>query len=88
MANIKSAKKRTKVIAKKTEINKARKSEMKTAIKGVNLAVGQDDKALASEKLKDASKLLHKNVSKGTIHKNKASRLVSRMAKKVNSLGK
>lgn len=88
MANIKSAKKRAKVIAKKTEINKARRSEMKTAVKGVNLACEQDDKQLASKKLRDAAKLLNKNVSKGTIHKNKAARLVSRMAKKVDSLGK
>ncbi len=88
MANIKSAKKRVKVIAKKTEINKARKSELKTAIKSVHAAVEQNDKNLAEEKLRDASKLVNKNASKGTIHKNKASRLVSRMSKKVEAIGK
>ncbi len=86
MANIKSAKKRTKVIAKKTEINKARKSELKTAIKSVNTAVEQKDKELAEKKLQEASKLVNKNASKGTIHKNKAARLVSRMDKRVKTL--
>ncbi len=88
MANIKSAKKRVKVIAKKTEINKARKSELKTAIKSVHAAVEQNDKKLAEESLKDASRLVNKNASKGTIHKNKAARLVSRMSKKVEGMGK
>ncbi len=86
MANIKSAKKRAKVIAKKTEINKARKSELKTAIKNVHLAVEQNDKELAEKKFQEASKLVNKNASKGTIHKNKASRLVSRMDKKVKTI--
>ncbi len=85
MANIKSAKKRIKTIAKRTEINKANKSELKTAIKKVYAA---EEKELATQELKAASKLANKNVSKGTIHKNKAARLVSKMAKAVNALEK
>lgn len=88
MANIKSAKKRILTIQKKTEINKARKSAMKTAIKGVYAAVESENLDLAKEKLAFASRIVNKTASKGTIHKNKASRLVSRMNKKVQSLSK
>lgn len=86
MANIKSAKKRILTIAKKTELNKSKKSAMKSAIKSVRIAAEANQAGDANEKLKAASKLVNKTASKGVIHKNKAARLVSRMAKKVNSI--
>lgn len=88
MANIKSAKKRILTISKKTEQNKARKSAMKTAVKGVLAEVNAENADLANKKLQDASRLINKTASKGTIHKNKAARIISRMSKKVNALGK
>ena len=86
MANIKSAKKRISVIAKKTAINKSRISDMKTAIKKVDIALnaGQKDEAVAA--LRNATKKIDMVASKGTIHANKASRLVSKLTKKVNAL--
>lgn len=86
MANIKSAKKRILTIAKKTELNKSKKSAMKSAIKSVRIAAETNQAGDANEKLRAASKLVNKTASKGVIHKNKAARLVSRMAKKVNSI--
>ncbi len=87
VANIKSAKKRILTIDKRTMINKSRKSAMKTSIKKVHEAIEAGDKAQAESALKDAAKLINVTASKGTIHKNKAARLVSRLQVKVNALG-
>ncbi len=86
MANIKSAKKRILTINKRTMINKSRKSEMKTSIKKVYEAIEKGDKDLANNALKDAAKIINVTASKGTIHKKKAARLVSRLQLKVNAI--
>ncbi len=86
MANIKSAKKRILVIKTKTERNKSRKSKMRTAIKQVHEAVEAGDKALANERLVAATKVIDMTATKGTIHKKTASRMVSRLAKRVNAM--
>ena len=86
MANIKSAKKRIKVIATKTERNKAIKSEVKTCIKKVEAAVAAKDAAVAKDALVLATKKIEMAASKGVYHKNNAARKVSRLAKAVNSI--
>lgn len=86
MANIKSAEKRIKVIDKKTKINKSRKSSLKTVLRKFNAAVDSGDKAAAQETFRVAEKALMETASKGTIHKNNASRKVSRLAKKLNKM--
>ena len=86
MANIKSAKKRIKVIATKTERNKAIKSEIKTYIKKVEAAVAAKDAAAAKEALLIASKKIDMAASKGIYHKNNAARKVSRLSKAVNEM--
>ncbi len=86
MANIKSAKKRIKVIATKTERNKAIKSEVKTYIKKVEAAVAAKDAAAAKEALVVTTKKIEMAASKGIYHKNNAARKVSRLAKAVNSI--
>ena len=86
MANIKSAKKRIKVIATKTERNKAIKSEVKTYIKKVEAAVAAKDVAAAKEALVITTKKIEMAASKGVYHKNNAARKVSRLAKAVNSI--
>lgn len=86
MANIKSAKKRIKVIATKTERNKAIKSEVKTYIKKVEAAVAAKDAAAAKDALVIATKKIEMAASKGIYHKNNAARKVSRLAKAVNSI--
>ena len=84
MANIKSAKKRIYVIAKKTAANRRVKSHLREIVKSFDKAVAEKDMAVAAEKLSLAEKRLMQAASKGTIHKNVASRKVSRMTKQFN----
>jgi small subunit ribosomal protein S20 len=84
MANIKSAEKRILVIKKKTLLNKSRKSALKTAEKRFLEAMVAGDKALAQEKLLFVEKKLSQAAAKGTIHKNAASRKISRLNKRLN----
>ncbi|MBQ7706488.1 MAG: 30S ribosomal protein S20 [Lachnospiraceae bacterium] len=86
MANIKSAKKRIKVIETKTLRNKAIKSKVKTMIKKVEAAIAAKDKAAAEEALKVATSEISKAASKGIYHKNNASRKISRLSVAVNRL--
>lgn len=86
MANIKSAKKRIKVIESKTLRNKMIKSKVKTIIKKLEAAVAADDKSLAQELLVTATSEMNKAASKGVYHKNTVSRKVSRMAAAVNKM--
>ena len=87
MANIKSAKKRIKVIAKKTLRNKMVKSSTKTAIKKVIAAAGTGDKANANSALSNAVSAIDKAATKGVYHRNTAARKKSRLAKMVNKIG-
>lgn len=86
MANVKSAKKRIKVIRTKTLRNKMIKSSVKTAIKKVLIAVEGGDKAVAQAALVSATKTIDQAKSKGIYHKNNAARKVSRLAKAVNRM--
>lgn len=86
MANIKSAKKRIRVIETKTLRNKMIKSRVKTLVKKVESAVAAGDKALATTALKDAVVAIDKAAAKGIFHKNTAARKVSKLAKAVNKV--
>lgn len=86
MANIKSAKKRILVIQTKTERNKAVKSRVKTYVKKVDAAIAAGDQAAAKTALLEATSELDKAAKKGVIHKNAASRKVSRLAQAVNKM--
>lgn len=86
MANIKSAKKRIKVIETKTLRNKAAKSKLKTMIKKFEAAVAAGDKATAEAQLRVCTAELSKAAAKGILHKNAASRKVSRLASAVNKM--
>lgn len=81
--NIKSAKKRVKVIATKTARNKSIKSDLKTALKKADAAVAEnaDNKA---EVVRAAIKKVDMAASKGIMHKNKAARKKSQLALKLN----
>ena len=86
LANIKSAKKRIKVIETKTLRNKMTKSKIKTLVKKVEAAVAQNDKAAATAALTEAVVAIDKAAAKGIFHKNTAARKVSRLTKAVNSI--
>ena len=83
MANIKSAKKRIRVAAKRQARNKHIKSGTKTAIKKVNIAAKAGDEA-AQELLIQAIRSIDKACSKGVFHKNTAARKKSKLTKMVN----
>ena len=84
MANIKSAKKRISVIAKKTARNRRVKSHLKAIVKNFDAAIAESDFELAQEKLTLAEKRFMQAAAKGTIHKNTAARKVSRLTKRFN----
>lgn len=83
MPNIKSAKKRVKVITKKTLQNKMIKSALKTDLKKFDAAVAENG-ADANELFKNAVSAVDKAALKGTIHRNKANRTKAQLAKKLN----
>lgn len=84
MPNIKSAKKRVKVIATKTAQNKAAKSALKTTIKKANAAI-DTNAANKEEAVKVAIKKIDQAAAKGLLHKNKAARNKSTLVKKLNA---
>jgi len=84
LANIKSAKKRILVSAKRQARNKHVKSFTKTAVKKVSVAVDKGDNAAAQAMLMQAISAIDKAASKGVYHKNTAARKKSRLTKMVN----
>ncbi len=88
MANTSSAKKAQRVIARRTEVNKSRRSRMRSYVGKVEAAIasGDRDKALAA--LKEAEPILMRSAQKGLVHRNAASRKVSRLTGQVAKLGK
>ena len=84
MANNKSAKKRILITAKKTAINKSRKSEIKTYIKKFEAALNSGDIEKAKASLKDIESRLDRAAAKNTIHKNAAARKISRLQTRLN----
>ncbi|MDE7453182.1 MAG: 30S ribosomal protein S20 [Clostridia bacterium] len=86
MPNIKSAKKRVLVIEKKTERNKAIKSEVKTEVKKFLALVSAGDKAAATEKFPYTCSVIDGAVSKGVLKKNTAANKKSGLAKKLNAM--
>ena len=88
MPNKASAKKRLRQTIKKTAENKNRKTRIKTFVKKVELAVTQGDQDAANGALRTAQSEIMRGVSKGILHKNSASRKISRLNSKVKGLKK
>ena len=86
MANTVSAKKMTRKIAKRTAINRSRRSRMRTFVRKVEEAIASGDKEAARAALREAQPQIMKAASKGIVHKNTASRRVSRLAHRVAAL--
>ena len=86
MANIKSAKKRIKVISKKTLRNRMIKSQTKTAMKKVVVAVNARNKEAAAAALVGAISAIDRAYTKGIFHKNAAARKKSTLARLVNGM--
>jgi len=88
MANTKSAKKATRQIARRTAVNKARRSQMRSAVREVESAISSGNKDAAVAALKSAEPELMRAARHGIVHKRNASRKVSRLVKRVATLGK
>ncbi|MGE0698596.1 MAG: 30S ribosomal protein S20 [Hyphomicrobiaceae bacterium] len=86
MPNTKSAKRAERVTLRRTEVNKARRSRMKTMVRNVELALADGNQAAAAEALKQAEPVLMRTAQKGIVHKRAAARKVSRLAKRLKSL--
>ncbi|MCC0021700.1 MAG: 30S ribosomal protein S20 [Nitratireductor sp.] len=86
MANTVSAKKAVRKIAKRTEVNKANRSRMRTYVRKAEEALAGGDKDQAAAAVKEVQPVLMKAVSKGIINKNTASRKVSRLNKRLKAL--
>lgn len=87
MANTPQAEKRIRRNARRAAINKARLSRIRTQVKKVESAIEAGDKAAAQAALLAAQPELMRGVSKGVVHKNTASRKISRLSKRVSALG-
>jgi small subunit ribosomal protein S20 len=87
MANSPQAKKRARQNERRQEINKARRSRIRTYLRKVEEAIESGDKDVAAAALKAAQPELMRGVTKGVFHKNTASRKMSRLAARVKAIG-
>jgi small subunit ribosomal protein S20 len=87
MANTSSARKATRKIARRTAINKMRDSRMRGSLRAVEEAIAAGDGKKAREALSKAEPEIMRAAQKGVIHKNSASRKVSRLEARVRKLG-
>jgi small subunit ribosomal protein S20 len=87
MANSPQAKKRARQNEARFQINKARRSRIRTFLRRVEEAIASGDKEAATAALRAAQPELMRGVTKGVFHKNTASRKMSRLSARVKSLG-
>jgi small subunit ribosomal protein S20 len=86
MANTSSARKATRKIARRTEINRKRKSRVHTFVRKVEEAIASGNKDEAAKSLVAAESEIMRAAGKGVIHKNRASRKVARLTKRVRAI--
>ena len=86
MATTRSAKKMVRKITRRAERNRTRRSRMRTYVRKVEEAIATGDAAIAGAALREAQPEIMRCVSKGVLHKNTASRKVSRLTRRVNAL--
>ena len=87
MANSPQAKKRVRQTARRTAVNKSRRSRIRTFIRKVEEAIAGGDQAAAREALKAAQPEIMRGVTKGVTHKNTAGRKVSRLNSRIKAMG-
>jgi len=86
MANTSSAKKMVRKIARRTEVNKARRSRMRTMVRNVEEAIASGNASADAAALTIAEPEMMRAAQKGIVHKSTVSRKVSRLAKRVRAL--
>jgi small subunit ribosomal protein S20 len=87
MANTKSAKKAARQIARRTVINKARRSRVRTAVRKVEEAISAGDRKGALAAMVEAEPAIIRAAQKGIVHRNAARRKVSRLVHRIAKLG-
>ena len=87
MANTTSAKKATRKIARRTIVNKSRRTQMRGSIRVVEEAIKSGDKEAALQAMKKAEPELMKAAQRNIVHKNLASRKVSRLVHQIATIG-
>lgn len=87
MANTPQSKKRARQVLRRTEVNKARRSRIRTFLRNVEEAIASGDSDAASTALRAAQPELMRGVTKGVVHKNTAARKMSRLSARVKALG-
>ena len=86
MAHHKSAKKRIRQIERRTEVRGARTSRIRTFVKKVETAIASGDKTAAAAAFKEAQPEIHRGVVRGILHRNTASRKLSRLSARIKAL--
>ncbi|ATX67583.1 30S ribosomal protein S20 [Roseinatronobacter bogoriensis] len=86
MANTPQSKKRARQLERRTEVNKARRSRLRTFLRKVEEAIASGDQAKATEALRAAQPELDRGVTKGVLHKNTVARKKSRLASRIKAL--
>ncbi len=86
MANTKSAKKAIRKMTRQTEVNKSRRSRIRTFVRKVEEAIIAGDAEGAKAALNEAQPEIMRGATKGVIHKNTASRKISRLSKRVHEM--
>ena len=86
MANIKSAKKRIIQTERRTEVNRSRRSDMRSYVKKVEMAIEAGDAATARSAFEETEPRLMRCAQKGLLHRNTAARILSRLSKQIKGL--
>lgn len=87
MANTTSARKAARKIARRTVINRARRTRARSAVRQVEEAIASGDRNKAMEAMKQAEPQLMRAAQQGQVHRNNASRKISRLTKQISKLG-
>jgi small subunit ribosomal protein S20 len=87
MATHKSAEKRARQTKRRTGVNDSRRSRIRTVVKKVEVAIAGGDAAAAREALRTAQPEMQRGISKGVVHKNTVRRKLSRLSKRIKTMG-
>jgi small subunit ribosomal protein S20 len=88
MANTKSARKAARQIARRTVINRARRSRLRSAVRKVEEAIAAGDRSRALAAMAEAEPVIIRAAQRNIVHRNAARRKVSRLAHRIATLGK
>ena len=88
MANTKSAKKAARQAVRRTAVNKARRSRLRTAVRKVEEAISAGERARALTAMAEAEPVIIRSAQKNIVHRNAAQRKVSRLTHRIAAVGK